>query len=135
MNAMVGESTHRTNNPIAGEIPGILRAAAVGCLIGAVSVFGAVGGALYMSQHDVALALGLGGMSAFWGGLGFGAMLGGTIHVVRNTDDPHSSTKVLASGSSTRPLGIIGGPKASRSHAAAAPTPTELEAPHSSQVA
>jgi hypothetical protein len=32
------------------------------------------------------VALGIGGMAAFWGGLGFGSMLGGTVHLVRNDE-------------------------------------------------
>ena len=46
-------------------------------------------------------------MSAFWGGLGFGAMFGGTIHLVRHSDEAYSERKLLASESATRTLGII----------------------------
>ncbi len=72
------------------EIPGTLRSIVIGCTIGAGGVFAGVAGVLYLNQHDLALAVGLGAMSAFWGGLGFGAMLGGTIHLVRHEAD-HSS--------------------------------------------
>ena len=118
------------------EIPGILHAVAVGCAIGAVSVFIGIGGATYLSQHDLGGALALGGMSAFWGGLGFGAMLGGTLHVVWHSDESNSSTKVVAPESPARAVGIVEVPSVSRTEFAertASPDPPAEE--NSSQVA
>ena len=63
------------------EEPGLLRAVAVGSGIGAVAAMIAVGGALVLSGHGSPAALGIGGMAAFWGGLGFGSMLGGVVHL------------------------------------------------------
>jgi hypothetical protein len=63
------------------EEPGLLRAVAVGSGIGAVAAMVAVGGALVLSGHGSSAALGIGGMAAFWGGLGFGSMLGGVLHL------------------------------------------------------
>ena len=116
MNDAAIETTDQPNDDIDQEIPGILHAVAVGCAIGVVSVFIAVGGATYLSQHNVAGALALGGMSAFWGGLGFGAMLGGTLHVVWHSDEGLSSAKLLGPESSARALGIVGVPSAARTH-------------------
>jgi hypothetical protein len=69
------------------EIPGTLRACAVGAAVGSVLAMCGVGGGLWLSTHSVTVAIGVGAMAAFWGGLGFGAMLGGTIHLIRHTDD------------------------------------------------
>lgn len=63
------------------EEPGLLRAVAVGSGIGAVAAMIAVGGALVLSGQGSSAALGIGGMAAFWGGLGFGSMLGGVVHL------------------------------------------------------
>ena len=110
MNNLEVESTVHPNDDISREIPGILHAVAVGCAIGVVSVFVAVGGAVYLGKHDVAGALALGGMSAVWGGLGFGAMFGGTLHVVRHSDEPHSSAKALLSAKPIRQLEVVEAP-------------------------
>lgn len=118
MNATEAESSDQRNDDIDQEIPGILHAVAVGCAIGAVSVFIAVAGAVYLSQHNLAGALALGGMSAFWGGLGFGAMFGGTLHVVWHSDEGYSSTKVVAAQTTTRTLGIVEVPSAGKTHVA-----------------
>ena len=68
------------------EAPGTLRAVAVGAAIGVVLAFAGVAGALFASGSGSATALGVGGVAAFWGGLGFGSMLGGTLHLVRYTE-------------------------------------------------
>jgi hypothetical protein len=74
------------SQPTSQEIPGTLRAIAVGSAIGAVAAMAGVGGALSLAGYDASVALGIGGMAAFWGGLGFGSMLGGTVHLVRNDE-------------------------------------------------
>lgn len=130
------DSPDQAKDTITREVPGTLRAVAIGCAIGAVFVFAAVGGALYLSQRDVALALGLGGMSAIWGGLGFGAMLGGTIHLIRHSDEPHLSTSAIAAERALRSLGASEVPTAGRADAAARRTQEDARAAQdSSQVA
>ncbi len=78
------------------EIPGTLRAVAVGSLIGVLLAFVAVAGTLYLTGKGTATALGIGGMAAFWGGLGFGSMLGGTLHLVRSTEGPRQEREPAA---------------------------------------
>jgi hypothetical protein len=129
------EITDQPIDDINREIPGILRAAAIGSAIGLVAVFVAIGGALYLSQHDVSLALGLGGMSAFWGGLGFGSMLGGTIHLVRHMEEPSGPTKAVPTEGAGRALEINGSSAEDQVRAAEPSTPDPRTARHSSQVA
>lgn len=59
------------------------RTIAVGCLIG--TVVSLVGVVTTMRLLDVewASAIGLGLFVAFWGGLGFGSMIGGVVHADR----------------------------------------------------
>jgi hypothetical protein len=66
----------------AGELPGILRAVAIGSAIGMVLALALVGGGLLLAGRGSGVALGVGGVAAFWGGLGFGSMLGGTLFLV-----------------------------------------------------
>lgn len=70
------------------EAPGTLRATVVGAVVGVVLAFAGVAGVLLLHGEGAATAFGLGGMAAFWGGLGFGSMLGGTLHLVRHPDEP-----------------------------------------------
>ena len=86
-----------------GEVPRTLRAVVRGSLIGVVVAFTGVGGSLYLSGHDAGVALGIGGMAAFWGGLGFGSMLGGTLHLIRHSGEPYGHSR--APGSQAVPLG------------------------------
>ena len=72
-----------------GEIPGTLRAVVRGSLIGVVVALTGISGSLYLSGHGAGVALGIGGMAAFWGGLGFGSMLGGTLHLIRHSGEPY----------------------------------------------
>lgn len=60
----------------------------VGALIGVVIAF--IGTTVGMLAADVELgsALGLGVFIAFWGGLGFGCMVGGVVWVSNNEEDP-----------------------------------------------
>ena len=72
-----------------GELPGTLRAVVRGALIGVVVALTVVGGSLFVTGHGAGVALGIGGMAAFWGGLGFGTMLGGTLHLIRHSGEPY----------------------------------------------
>jgi hypothetical protein len=85
------------------ELPGTLRAVARGSLTGVVAALALVGGALYLSGHGAAVALGIGGMAAFWGGLGFGSMIGGTLHVIRHSSDASGSDRSRRSRLIRRP--------------------------------
>jgi hypothetical protein len=85
------------------EIPGTLRAVALGSLIGVVLAFAGVAGALLVSGKGTATALGIGAMAAFWGGLGFGSMLGGTLHLVRATEGPRRATETAPSADRAAP--------------------------------
>ncbi|MGQ0434351.1 MAG: hypothetical protein ACT452_18350 [Microthrixaceae bacterium] len=57
---------------------------AIGSVIGVVATLIGVAGTLLLDGRQLSVALGIGGMSAVWGGLGFGSMLGGVIHVSRH---------------------------------------------------
>jgi hypothetical protein len=61
------------------EEPGMGRAIVLGCVVGATLSF--VGVTLGMLAIGIGLdsALGLGAFVAFWGGLGFGSMVGGVL--------------------------------------------------------
>ena len=135
MNVTRVETRDQPIDDVNREIPGILRAAAVGSAIGVVAVFVAVGGALYLNQRDVGLALGLGGMSAFWGGLGFGSMLGGTIHLVRHMEGSSGPTRVLLGERARRSIEDLGAPGADKVHAAEGSTQDPKAAQQSSRVA
>lgn len=86
---------HGTNpgREMAPELPGTVRSIATGAAIGCVAAMAGVGGALFLSGHSTSVALGIGGMAAFWGGLGFGSMLGGTMHLMRHSDEPGPSPR------------------------------------------
>ena len=72
------------------ELTGMGRSIAIGSIIGAIVAFAGVAGAIALWCHDTSMALGVGGMAAFWGGLGFGSMMGGTLHLMRHSDEPYS---------------------------------------------
>ena len=78
-----------------GEIPGTLRAVVRGSLIGVVVALTGISGPLYLSGHGAGVAFGIGGMAAFWGGLGFGSMLGGTLHLIRHSGEPYGHVTEL----------------------------------------
>jgi hypothetical protein len=96
--AVAPEGNGRAMTP---ELPGTLRAVAIGSIIGVLVAFGGVAGTLYATGRPAATALGIGSMAAFWGGLGFGSMLGGTLHLVRATEGPQA----VAESVSSRPGG------------------------------
>lgn len=95
-----------------GEPPGMLRAMAIGSAIGVVATLIGITGILLLNGQQLSVALGIGGMSAFWGGLGFGSMLGGVTHVTRQEratarhsvvlsglDDLHLTDSITRAGS------------------------------------
>lgn len=96
----------RPNEAISREIPGTLQAVAIGAAVGMVAAFVAVGGTLFVTGYSAAVSLGLGGMSAFWGGLGFGAMLGGAIHLSRHPGQLYGPAAPAAPAETAR--GITG---------------------------
>jgi hypothetical protein len=66
--------------------PGMMRAVVLGSLIGIVAAFALVGGGMYIAGMGGSGALAVGGMAAFWGGLGFGSMIGGVWNMIRNEE-------------------------------------------------
>jgi hypothetical protein len=76
------------------ELPGSLRAIAIGSAIGCVVALLGVAGILLLSGHEATVAWGVGGMAAFWGGLGFGSMYGGTLHLIRHSEEPQAQRAV-----------------------------------------
>jgi hypothetical protein len=71
------------STPTSVEPPGLLRAVAIGSLVGIVLAMLAVTGALLVGGSSTSEAVGIGAMAAFWGGLGFGSMVGGVIFLSR----------------------------------------------------
>jgi hypothetical protein len=74
---------------MATEAPGVGRFVLVGCLIGASSALALVGGGLLAAGVDTAGAAGIAGVAAFWGGLGFGGMMGGVAHATKVESASH----------------------------------------------
>lgn len=68
------------------EPVGLLRSVVTGAIIGVVIAF--IGTTIGMLAADVETgsAIGLGLFVAFWGGLGFGSMVGGVVWVSKNED-------------------------------------------------
>lgn len=58
-------------------------AIALGCLVGTVVSLAIVVVTMRLLDVDWAAAIGLGFFVAFWGGLGFGSMVGGVVHADR----------------------------------------------------
>ena len=44
---------------------------------------------LAATGHEASVALGVGGMAAIWGGIGFGAMIGGSMHLMHQETTRH----------------------------------------------
>ena len=63
-----------------------LRGALIGTVIGFFAVGGFTIGAALNAGTSLIAALGLGAFAAFWGGPGFGGMLGATLAVTRNEE-------------------------------------------------
>ena len=66
-----------------GGTSGAARTIALGCLIGTVVAMVGVTLAMRAMDQSWSAAIGLGAFVAFWGGLGFGAMVGGVVHAER----------------------------------------------------
>ena len=68
------------------EEAGLGRAIVVGASLGLVLGTGGVTAAALAIGEELASALGLGLFVGFWGGSGFGFMLGAALHVLRHAD-------------------------------------------------
>lgn len=65
------------------EHPAVGRTFVTGCMIGAALAFSGVLFACLVGGMDAGPALGLAVFSAFWGGIGFGGMLGGAAGLIQ----------------------------------------------------
>lgn len=68
------------------EEVGFLRAVVTGALVGVVVAFVVTTVAMAAVGAELAAAIGLGIFVAFWGGLGFGTMVGGVVWVSRHEE-------------------------------------------------
>ncbi|MCB0988496.1 MAG: hypothetical protein H6519_01445 [Microthrixaceae bacterium] len=68
------------------ETPGMGRAVAMGGLVGAVLAFIATTVGMIGAGAETGAAVGLGLFIAFWGGLGFGTMVGGVTWVSQHEE-------------------------------------------------
>lgn len=62
------------------ERPGLVRAFVIGAVVGFVAVFTLFAGATLLLGLGVGPAIGIGLFTAFWGGPGFGGMMGAVLH-------------------------------------------------------
>ncbi len=69
--------------PATSEDAGLVRAFVKGSIIGFVAVFVLLGGIALVAGMGIAAALGVGAFTAFWGGPGFGGMMGAVLHYSR----------------------------------------------------
>lgn len=69
--------------PSTSDDAGLVRAFVKGSIIGFVAVFVLLGGMTLAAGMGIAAALGLGAFTAFWGGPGFGGMMGAVLHYSR----------------------------------------------------
>lgn len=71
--------------PVAtSEDAGLVGAFVKGSLVGFVAVFVLLGGMTLAVGMGIGAALGVGAFTAFWGGPGFGGMMGAVLHYSRN---------------------------------------------------
>ena len=70
------------------EPVGLLRSVVLGALVGVVASFVVTTVGMLLADVEMASAVGLGLFIAFWGGLGFGTMVGGVVWV-SNNDKEH----------------------------------------------
>lgn len=63
--------------------PGTLRSVVIGSVVGVVAGFAFVAGGMVLDGFSGSESLAVGGMGALWGGLGFGSMFGGVMHLTR----------------------------------------------------
>lgn len=68
------------------EPVGLLRSVVMGALVGVVLSFIGTTIGMLLADVEVGAAIGLGVFVAFWGGLGFGTMVGGVIWVSNNEE-------------------------------------------------
>jgi uncharacterized membrane protein YedE/YeeE len=68
------------------EATGLARAVALGSLVGVVLSFAAVLLAMLAGGYGWGAGVGLAAFTAFWGGLGFGSMVGGVIYLSAQED-------------------------------------------------
>lgn len=81
------------------ENPLIGRTVLIGCTIGTVVAFTGIATAALAGGLGLGAALGLGVFSAFWGGLGFGGMLGGAAGLIQAERLDAASAEVRPAGS------------------------------------
>lgn len=65
------------------EEPGVGRAFLVGCAVGTAVSFAGMTAAGVVGGLGLGASVGLAAFVAFWGGLGFGGMLGGVVGIIR----------------------------------------------------
>jgi hypothetical protein len=83
--AAITRSTQQPNaTPVAtSEDAGLGRAFVRGSIVGAVAMFVLLGGMALAVGMGNGAALGVGAFTAFWGGPGFGGMMGAVLHYSR----------------------------------------------------
>ncbi len=69
------------------EPVGLLRSVVVGAIIGVVLSFVGTTVGMLLADIEPGSAVGLGLFIAFWGGLGFGTMVGGVVWVSNNEEE------------------------------------------------
>ena len=69
--------------PSTSDDAGLARAFVWGSVVGSVAVFVLLGGLTLAAGMGAAAALGVGAFTAFWGGPGFGGMMGAVLHYSR----------------------------------------------------
>lgn len=82
------EHSSQTGTTSWTEPVGLLRSVVVGALIGVVLSFVGTTIGILLAGQDLGPAIGLGVFVAFWGGLGFGTMVGGVVWV-SNHEEAH----------------------------------------------
>jgi len=83
--------------------PGIERALTIGVVIGvAISFFG-VGGAFLAGGQGFGASIGMGAFVAFWGGLGFGGMIGGVVWATQVEEAAKLDRLAAGAASRTQP--------------------------------
>lgn len=76
---------------------GVGRSVARGSLVGVVIAFVGIAVAMLLGGKGLGAAAGLGVFVAFWGGLGFGSMIGGVMGVIR-LEEAEAAADAAASG-------------------------------------
>ena len=114
-----------TGVPLFGANDGrVGRAAVRGALAGFVVVFSVATAIGLNSGFNLAGSVGLGLFAGFWGGPGFGGMLGATLHIIWAQD---LETAVIRSSSSASPERVPGAHGRARAGAATDSRPETAE--------